>query len=642
MKTTLILSLTTILIACRHDLPLRLPVSDQAVDSFLIATTDRIGNHTDELNLAEQIRYLDSIYPTMLARHNPDLLSAYYYLKASSYLSVRLADSALPYIFMAETQALNSFYPEKPMTGVNVARAHLFLQNNQQDSALMCASAAYRLAKLHNPPLTNGARKILIDVYTRMGEKINRRKYIEEGLGVEQPPRFRADLLNNLAILYYENGYLDSAIATHELMMREHSDFSPYMTAINYENLGIFQAERGNTREALTSIFSALDLYRQLGALNEITYMNTGCLLGRQKQWSAALRYHDTAIMLARQHENTTEISDIFLMAARDYNNAGYAKAAFRLADSAMHYHRYQDSLALLTKAQELETRFGVQLKDQQIAGLDLSNKVMKAQVRQRLIIIVTLCVVISLVAVIAVLLIRRTRLQRQVSEYQLHQRLLRSQMEPHFIFNALSHLQHYLHEGLKEKTLAYLTKFSRLLRISLANARQSFVPLHDEIDALRKYLDLQQMNYEDRFTYSIDIYEGYDEDQLLVPPMLIQPFVENALVHGIRDIEYPGVITISIRREFNSVRCLIEDNGAGIQSRSGRPDKPSLSTIITRERLELLNRQTGQPAFLHIVDKRETGGLGVRVELQLPVRMPFLFGEEKVTMRVHHHSQTY
>lgn len=642
MKQFLIFSLATMLLACRHDLPPRLPVNDGVVDSFLVATTDRIGNHTDELNLAAQLRYLDSIYPSLVSRHNPDLLSAYCYLRASSYLAVRMTDSALPYVVMAEKQALNSFYPEKPMAGVNVIRAHLFLQNNQHDSALMSASSAYQLAKLHNPPLTNAARKILVDVYTRMGEKINRRRYIDEGLKIEQPPRFRADLLNNLALLYYENGFLDSAITTHEQLMREHRDFSPYMTAINYENLGILLADRGRPHEALTNIFKALDLHRQLGSLNEVSYMNAGSLLGRQKKWSAALRYHDTAIMLARQHKNTTEISDIFLMAARDYEKAGHASAAFRLADSALQYHRYQDSLALLAKAQELETRFSVQLKDRQIEGLDLSNKAMRAQARQRLVIIVALCMVISLIAVITVLLLRRTRLQRQISEYQLHQRLLRSQMEPHFIFNALSHLQHYLHEGLREKSLSYLTKFSRLLRISLANARQSFVSLRDEIDALRKYLDLQQMNYEDRFVYHIDIYDGHEVEQLLVPPMLIQPFVENALVHGIRDIEYPGDITISIRREINSVLCIIEDNGSGMQSRGGRPDKPSLSTIITRERLELLNRQTGQPASLQIIDKRETGARGVRVELQLPVRMPFQPDKEELTRHVHHHSQTY
>jgi len=198
----------------------------------------------------------------------------------------------------------------------------------------------------------------------------------------------------------------------------------------------------------------------------------------------------------------------------------------------------------------------------------------------------------------------------------ELEQRLLRTQMEPHFIFNSLSVLQSYMREGNTEKSLHYLSRFARLLRVSLEHSREPLVQLKHELDALENYLQLQQMRFENLFTYTINTYEGYEDDYLKLPPMLLQPFVENTIHHGFKGINYKGKIEITINRSNDTLHVIIDDNGVGINN-STPTDKVSISSHITRERLDILSRDTGIQSHLQMTAKPEGGTL---VTIAIPI----------------------
>ncbi len=149
---------------------------------------------------------------------------------------------------------------------------------------------------------------------------------------------------------------------------------------------------------------------------------------------------------------------------------------------------------------------------------------------------------------------------------------------------------------------------------------RQSFVPLKEEVAALENYLSLQSMRFEGSFDYRIEVYEWYEEDNLLIPPMLLQPFVENAILHGLKQIDHKGHISIEIRKDLHLLHCVIEDNGRGLQPVTHQ-GKASLSTLITRERLDILSRQTRQPAGITVTDRKEEQQQGTRVELTIPFK---------------------
>jgi len=244
----------------------------------------------------------------------------------------------------------------------------------------------------------------------------------------------------------------------------------------------------------------------------------------------------------------------------------------------------------------------------------------------QQILLIVLILIIALLGAGVALLnqIQRRRQLLAERNKAVLEQQLLRSQMEPHFLFNTISVLQSLVRKNERELSIKYLSKFARLLRISLENAREALVPVSDEVEALQHYLSLQQIRFRDVFTYHIDTYDEYENEAagLLIPPMLLQPFVENAIHHGMVGMkDNEGFIRITIRKEAHNLRFIIEDNGLdeGIARQKDPEKKISVSTTITRERLALLSKQLHMPASLEIVRRPPSAGGGMRVTLLIP-----------------------
>lgn len=182
-----------------------------------------------------------------------------------------------------------------------------------------------------------------------------------------------------------------------------------------------------------------------------------------------------------------------------------------------------------------------------------------------------------------------------QAIQYQ--SMLLSSQINPHFIFNALNSIQYYiLHESV-EPALEFISEFSKLMRSVLGNSLHEQISISDEVDFLELYLDLEQKRYGDKFEYEIIVDERLDTDELQIAPMLLQPYVENTVVHGVGNLPSGGLISIRFFEEEGCVKCTIMDNGVGRkraeelkQLRIGGQRHQSMGMGITGTRLNLLN----------------------------------------------------
>jgi LytS/YehU family sensor histidine kinase len=221
----------------------------------------------------------------------------------------------------------------------------------------------------------------------------------------------------------------------------------------------------------------------------------------------------------------------------------------------------------------------------------------------------------------------RKDALQKRLlGEYQ-HQALA-AQMNPHFIFNSLSSMQAFVLGDEKENALRYIDRFSFLMRKSLEHSMLRFVPLEKEIELLRAYLDIEAMRFGDKLTYTIVCEPGLDMASIEVPTMLIQPFAENAIRHGLlHRVEPGGQITISFAQEGETVWCRVEDNGVGrlrsTEINRTRRKHVSFGEPITEERLRLLCDVTGQPCSITYTDKTTADGrpAGTMVLFVLPSR---------------------
>ncbi|MEO6833720.1 MAG: histidine kinase [Chitinophagaceae bacterium] len=281
--------------------------------------------------------------------------------------------------------------------------------------------------------------------------------------------------------------------------------------------------------------------------------------------------------------------------------------------------------LQRINSISDMDAQYGLQRKNARIGHLDKENEDFTHRVaRQNTFLLVTILLVVLLGIFIAFLRLwqRRKQLRTERDKAVLEQQLLRSQMEPHFLFNTIAVLQSLIRKDEKDRSIKYLSQFARLLRISLENSRKSLVPLNEEVEALQNYLSLQQVRFQDVFTFEINYFEGFKEeaDEILIPPMLLQPFVENAIQHGMRGkANSEGRISVNIQKEGKMLRCIISDNGEGKMPENESFKKNSFSTTITRERLELLSRQSGKVASVDIKTAAENDGKGTVVTLVIP-----------------------
>jgi LytS/YehU family sensor histidine kinase len=210
----------------------------------------------------------------------------------------------------------------------------------------------------------------------------------------------------------------------------------------------------------------------------------------------------------------------------------------------------------------------------------------------------------------------------------ELEMQALRAQMNPHFIFNCLSSINHFILKNETEAASDYLTKFSRLVRMVLNNSKKTFITIEDETDMLKLYLELERLRFRNSFDYSISFTNPIDIDNIFVPPLLLQPFVENAIWHGLMHKEGQGRLEIELSIDDRTLICVITDNGIGrknaakFKSKSSEKQK-SLGLHITRDRLALLNKNIDQPSSFNFEDITDGEGnaAGTRVILKIHFR---------------------
>ena len=153
---------------------------------------------------------------------------------------------------------------------------------------------------------------------------------------------------------------------------------------------------------------------------------------------------------------------------------------------------------------------------------------------------------------------------QRRLANQLIALRSLRAQMNPHFIFNALNSVNLYIAQKDERTANKYLTDFSRLMRLVLEQSQKDFIPLQQELEMIKLYINLEHDRFKDKFEYELNIDGELDEDSLQIPPMLIQPYIENAIWHGLRYKEDKGLLKIQYKLEGENILVRIEDNGIG------------------------------------------------------------------------------
>ena len=225
----------------------------------------------------------------------------------------------------------------------------------------------------------------------------------------------------------------------------------------------------------------------------------------------------------------------------------------------------------------------------------------------------------------------RKALVAKQISEmekkmFELKGKALQLQMNPHFLFNTLNSIQSFILVNDSKNASIYLSRFAKLMRRVLNNANRDKVPLGEELEAIRLYLDLEALRLNARFTYNIRVDSRINLKDVEIASMLLQPFVENAVIHGLAYKANNGILTIDVNKiDDKVIMFVIEDNGIGrerakqIRAELGRVGK-SYATSITEQRLEILSRVSLGEYSVRIIDLYGEDGAatGTRVEIKM------------------------
>lgn len=366
-----------------------------------------------------------------------------------------------------------------------------------------------------------------------------------------------AQAKNDDAKKYYENSVKAAAKADDdELLMKQQRKLKDvYLEDKEFEKVISLNEKNSSTVTDSVRLFDQIE--------NANAYIST-------EKADKAISILEKTLQEAKNQKMVRAEAETFKALSKAYEQKGdYEKAALNykkfvtLQDSVFKLKEKEltNESALLDSAQAANQRIEVyekdrEINDQLIAGLEKDKLYQKR--------IIYALVVFLVLVVLSFYLLYRNIQQKKLANQMLALKSLRSQMNPHFIFNALNSVNSFISSNDQRTANKYLADFSKLMRSVLENSEKDFVPLNEEIEVLSLYIKLEHHRFNNKFDYAIEIDSSLVVDSYKVPPMLIQPYLENAVWHGLRYKEEKGFLKVNISANNEAVIVLIEDNGIG------------------------------------------------------------------------------
>ncbi|MCK9452469.1 MAG: histidine kinase [Bacteroidales bacterium] len=299
--------------------------------------------------------------------------------------------------------------------------------------------------------------------------------------------------------------------------------------------------------------------------------------------------------------------------AQKNYPQAlAWHEAAVKFSDSLR-------STEIRAQILEMELAYETEKKEQRIALLTAENLIKSQRINLGIALLAILAVFVLLITYI---LISRKK-QAELKENNLKQQVLRAQMNPHFIFNVLGSIQNFMMNNEKQDAANYLAQFAGLTRATLNNSTAEAISLSDEIEMLCNYIELEKMRSGYKFDFSLQMDNDLETDLIQVPPMLVQPFVENAIKHGFADLNKRGLLLLKITDKGDAIEFIIEDNGVGLKPKVAKAKAyPSKATEIFNKRRKLIQQKYQKEFKFETINLKDQHPelSGLRVVIHIPI----------------------
>jgi tetratricopeptide (TPR) repeat protein len=400
-----------------------------------------------------------------------------------------------------------------------------------------------------------------------------------------------------------------------------------------YNNMGRYYKEEGNQEKALESYSKALAAFHSIedkfGASD--TYFYIGEVNYGQKKYQEALENTAKSLKLAKELEIVEQVQYAEKQLSEIYEKLGHPAEALRhyklysiAKDSVSNHESIRNSVRAEMNF-EFDRKEALHKKEQEKKEIVYKEEFKRHQQQNLFIgLLVLLLCGMGFLIYNRMQLKKHLTLQKELAEYE--QKALHLQMNPHFVFNCLGSISSFIVQNGTDSAIKYLSKFSKLMRLTLEYSKESLIPIDKEIESLQNYLELEQLRFNKRFDFTIT--KSHEiEDDLALPPLLLQPFVENAIIHGLIPKKESGKIEVDFSLEGESLICTITDNGIGFAKSQELKENSvtvhkSMALDITKKRLEMMEAYTSKKAKVVIEECREDGVVsGTKVVLNLPIQ---------------------
>jgi two-component sensor histidine kinase len=386
-----------------------------------------------------------------------------------------------------------------------------------------------------------------------------------------------------------------------------------------YNKMNGYAHERNDFVTALKYVDSSIYLFEKVGNRTQIatSYGDKADILMEMKNYKEARRYADSCLSLNLQNKNPELIANSYALIYQISNSSeNYKDAVWAMNE----YLTINDSLIAVEKSNkinELEKKYSQAKNENKIKDLDKKKQ------------LYFFLAIAGLLAALAIaFFLRQQSLKHKKNILETEQRLNRARMNPHFFFNALTTLQKFaLRDNDGQAMASNLSKFSNIMRETLESTYKEYITIEQEMEFLNEYLEVQKIRFPQTFSYEVNADKNLDIDELQIPAMIIQPFVENSIEHGFVGVDYPGKVTVDFTSENKELMIQINDNGKGLNTTAKENNEHiSRASQIIKDRIYLLNIKLKTKAGFSI-DNNSTGN-GVIVKIHLPL----LYKEQKTS----------
>lgn len=457
----------------------------------------------------------------------------------------------------------------------------------------------------------------------------------------------RAALLVNLGNAYSAMGKHVEAILYYQkanaICNKLNIAFGKILSLSNIASEYVFMK---NYNEAINFLKKAEEIANENKAdffLTQI-HLNFGLSYSALGQNDKAIEYLTKSITLCKATGDNQTLLSVYKNLHPVYLKLGKKEEAYNIL---MSFTVLNDSLLGAEKQKtinELNIKYDAERKDFEIKELEQTNRITKLEAQQKNQIIYSILIVCLFALLLAYFLFMRYKTKKQNELLQLKLKdaevlliekqkaaeseikAIKSQMNPHFFYNALNSIQGFIYNGDKDKASEAIGIFSELSRAILEHSRQKEICLSDEIDLLNSYLKLECMRLP-KIHYKINVAKELNIHDVYLPPMILQPIAENAIKHGLANKDGQGLLQIHFSKSNNYIEIVIDDNGIGREAsaklnRLSSVRRTSFSTEANINRIDLLNESLEQKILFEIIDKLSNEGivLGTTVKISIPI----------------------